>query len=89
LALFDCSISIINEAQKDRLTRLLYDQRRAELNDAASQNLLLDSDDDDETGEYTPPPAGLPSASSDRHKWWLDGGKQPCAAIQTRSGYCC
>jgi hypothetical protein len=55
------------------LNRLLYDQRRAELRDAASQNLLIDSDD--EATDYTSPSPGLPPASSDRHKWWLDRGK--------------
>ncbi|CRG89862.1 Polyphosphatidylinositol phosphatase INP52 [Talaromyces islandicus] len=80
-ALFDCSISIVNEGQKDRLNRLLYDQRRTELRDAASQNLLLDSDDD-EAADYTSPASGLPPASSDRHKWWLDRGCQVRSGLQ-------
>lgn len=73
LSLFDCTISIVDEIQKDKLGRILYDQHRSELGTMASGNNLLEDDDDVLLPSGNSP--GLPPPSSDRHKWWLDNGK--------------
>ncbi|QGA17933.1 hypothetical protein EYB26_005609 [Talaromyces marneffei] len=71
-SLFDCTISIIDEVQKDRLNRILYDRHRAEFGAMVSRGDLLE-DDDDAVRSFGNS-QGLPPASSDRHKWWLDNG---------------
>lgn len=72
-ALFDCTISIVNEAQKDKLRRALYDRHRAEFGAVKSKGNLLE--DDDGTARSFVNSQGLPPASSDRQKWWLDNGR--------------
>lgn len=69
-ATFDCAISNIDERRKEELSRALYERRKRDIEkpDASS----------DKTGEdlagYSSIAAGLPPASSDRRKWWLDNG---------------
>jgi hypothetical protein len=70
--LFDCTISIVDEVQKDKLNRILYDRHRAEFGAMISRGDSLE--DDDDTARSFNNSQGLPPASSDRHKWWLDNG---------------
>lgn len=72
-SLFDCTISIVDEVQKDKLNRILYDRHRAEFGAMISRGDLLE--DDDDTARSFSNSQGLPPASSDRHKWWLDNGR--------------
>lgn len=63
---------------KDNLRRLLYEEKQR---DALSDSInLLDLDDEDilPPGPIAP---GLPPASSDRSKWWLDNGRQHSASF--------
>ncbi|OKL60838.1 hypothetical protein UA08_03935 [Talaromyces atroroseus] len=73
LSLFDCAISIVDETQKEKLNRVLYDQHRSKLRTIASGN-LLDDDNDDDVLLPSANSLGLPPPSSDRQKWWLDNG---------------
>lgn len=68
-SLFECTISIVDEVEKDKLNRILYDRHRAEFGIMVSKGSLLE-DEDDKAGNSQ----GLPPASSDRQKWWLDNG---------------
>ena len=80
-ATFECEIRIIQEEKKAMLSKQLYDKRKKDLglrrgaidgtDDRGSE---VDSDDDDIMGYESIAP-GLPPASSDRRKWWLDGEK--------------
>jgi endonuclease/exonuclease/phosphatase family metal-dependent hydrolase len=80
-ATFECEIKIIQEEKKAMLSKELYDKRKKDLglrrgaidgtDDRGSE---ADSDDDDIMGYESIAP-GLPPASSDRRKWWLDGDK--------------
>jgi endonuclease/exonuclease/phosphatase family metal-dependent hydrolase len=78
---FECEIKIIQEEKKATLSQQLYEKRKKDLglrrgaidgtDDRGSE---ADSEDDDIMGYQSIAP-GLPPASSDRRKWWLDGDK--------------
>jgi hypothetical protein len=80
-AMFECEIQIIQEEKKAMLSKQLYEKRKKDLglrrgaidgmDDLGSD---AESDDDDLTGYESIAP-GLPPASSDRRKWWMDGDK--------------
>lgn len=71
-ATFDGVIDVIDHGLKDNLRRMLYAEKQR---DALSDSIhLLDLDDDDSTPQGSIAP-GLPPASSDRSRWWLDNGK--------------
>lgn len=72
-SMFDCTISIVDEVQKDKLNRILYDRHRAEFGAMISRGDLLE--DDDDTARSFANSQGLPAPSSDRQKWWLDNGR--------------
>jgi hypothetical protein len=73
-SVFDCLVDVVDHGLKDTIRRELYRQKQR---DALSDSInLLDLEDEDNT--YQDPIApGLPPASSDRSKWWLDNGKSP------------
>ncbi|KJZ76562.1 hypothetical protein HIM_03898 [Hirsutella minnesotensis 3608] len=78
-ATFECKVSIVNEAVREAISQELYERRKAELGDTtAHMSDGQDSEDDDLIG-YDAIEPGLPPASSDRQKWWLDN-KQPARA---------
>lgn len=71
---FDCTIDVIDLLRKDSLRRRLYNEKQR---DAMSDSVhLLDLDDEDIMGNDSIAP-GLPPASSDRSRWWLDNGLSP------------
>jgi hypothetical protein len=73
-ASFQCLISKIDEKKKEALSDELYLQRRTNVGDPTANGPMDDSDDEDLIG-YDSIEPGLPPASSDRRKWWLDNGK--------------
>lgn len=73
-ATFECTISTVNEAVKDSLSREIYERRRLDVGDRTANADSKDSDDEEITG-YDSIAPGLPPASSDRRKWWLDNGE--------------
>jgi hypothetical protein len=75
-ATFQCTISVIDEAARAQLSREIYERRSAEVGNARANANSEDSDDEDMTG-YDPIAPGLPPASSDNKKWWLDSGWIP------------
>ncbi|KAL1983930.1 hypothetical protein VTN96DRAFT_9783 [Rasamsonia emersonii] len=80
-ALFDCTISIVDEQTKDRLSRVLYDKHRREIGDLTLKFTVEDSEDEELIGYRSIAP-GFPPASSDRHKWWLDQGSHVRSTIK-------
>lgn len=72
-ATFQCLISKIDEGKKEQLSQELYRQRRAVVGDSHAAGEMDDTDDEDLIG-YDSIEPGLPPASSDRRKWWLDNG---------------
>lgn len=80
-ATFQCTISNIDEEAKEELSRSLYESRKQDIvGPTANGN---EKTDEDHVG-YLSVAAGLPPASSDRRKWWLDDG---IAAIVPSRGF--
>ncbi|ROW11528.1 hypothetical protein VMCG_01121 [Cytospora schulzeri] len=84
-ALFDCNVDIINEQIRDKISRDVYLRRKAEVGDATANVDLMDTEDEDLIG-YDAIEPGLPPASSDRQKWWLDNGKLAQSGITPPQG---
>ncbi len=82
---FQCTIQVVDEVLKDEISRRLYEKRRLEVSDGNERTERVDSDDDDDTTGYDSVAPGLPPASSDRRKWWLDNGRAIPLQIYVRS----
>lgn len=67
-ATFEATIIIVDEDIRSKLSRELYDRRRAEVGDANDLVSLIDINETTLTH-------GLPPPSSDSRKWWLSGGQ--------------
>lgn len=78
-ATFECRVSIVDEAHRDAISEDLYRRRKAEVGDAVSQLGPLEDTEDEDLIGYDAIEPGLPPASSDRQKWWLDH-RQPARA---------
>lgn len=79
-ALFDCQVSIVDEVIKDEISHEIYLKRKAEVGDATANINSEDTEDEDLIG-YDAIEPGLPPASSDRQKWWLDSGRLAQSSI--------
>ncbi|KKY17403.1 putative synaptojanin 2 [Phaeomoniella chlamydospora] len=74
-ATFECMITIVDEKLRAQLSAQIYGKRREELGtDHAVLGHDADSDEDADLLGYDAIEPGLPPASSDRRKWWLDNG---------------
>ncbi|KAK7908118.1 Inositol-1-4-5-trisphosphate 5-phosphatase 1 [Apiospora marii] len=80
-AAYQCIVNIIDEPLKEKISRGLYDRRKAEVGQTGTNLELDDSDDEDLIG-YDAIEPGLPPASSDRQRWWLENGKMAQSSIQ-------
>ncbi|KAL8936897.1 MAG: hypothetical protein Q9211_003960 [Gyalolechia sp. 1 TL-2023] len=67
-ATFECTINNIDESRKEDLSRVLYEKRKQDIAGSTADRGKSDED------LVNPIAAGLPPASSDRRKWWLDRG---------------
>ncbi|KAF2749648.1 hypothetical protein M011DRAFT_484373 [Sporormia fimetaria CBS 119925] len=83
-ATFQCTISKVDDRRKEQLSQELYRQRRAVVGDTHAAGTMEDSDDEDLLG-YDSIEPGLPPASSDRRKWWLDNGLPARSRVQPPS----
>lgn len=79
-ATFECTVSIVDEPLRDKISTEVYQRRKAEVGDGTANLDGDDSDDEDLIG-YDSIEPGLPPASSDRQKWWLDNGKMARSAV--------
>lgn len=79
-ALFDCQVSIVDEIAKTKISRDVYLKRKNDVGDATANQNTEDTEDEDLIG-YDAIEPGLPPASSDRQKWWLENGKQAQSSI--------
>ena len=80
-ATFECTITIIDEATKAAMSKKLYDKRKKEVGashaaaDSTNDDAESGTDDEADLMGYESIAPGLPPASSDRRKWWLDNNK--------------
>ncbi|KAK4038736.1 SacI homology domain-containing protein [Parachaetomium inaequale] len=79
-AVFECTVNIVNEKRRDKISREVYERRKAEVGGDTANLAGNESDDEDLIG-YDAIEPGLPPASSDRQKWWLDNGKMAKSSI--------
>lgn len=70
-ATFQCTVSIVDTSIRESLSREIYSRRRADVGNTVASARNDDTDDEDIIG-YDSIEPGLPPASSDRRKWWLD-----------------
>ncbi|KAJ5899822.1 hypothetical protein N7495_004566 [Penicillium taxi] len=76
---FDGIIDVVNHEHKDNLRRQIYEAKKGDtLSDSVH---LLDLEDEDSMPHVSIAP-GLPPASSDRNRWWLDNGAPVKATVQ-------
>ncbi|KAH8675997.1 SacI homology domain-containing protein [Xylariales sp. PMI_506] len=78
-ATFQCIVSIVDEARRSQISQELYERRKADV----GQGTALDFDESDEEDliGYDAIEPGLPPASSDRQRWWLDNGKMAQSGV--------
>ncbi|PIA90510.1 Inositol-1,4,5-trisphosphate 5-phosphatase 1 [Cercospora beticola] len=79
-ALFSCTVSVVEQAKRDQISNQLYAKRRAVVGNHTA-GATADSDDESLYG-YESIEAGLPPASSDKRKWWLDNGMPARSTVQ-------
>ncbi|WPH03674.1 Hypothetical protein R9X50_00655700 [Acrodontium crateriforme] len=71
-ALFKCTVKVVDQAKKDSISNELYTRRRQAVGNHTA-GLETDSDEESLIG-YDSVEPGLPPASSEKRKWWLDNG---------------
>ncbi|KAL2131811.1 hypothetical protein VTI74DRAFT_4583 [Chaetomium olivicolor] len=79
-AIFECTVNIVNEKLRDKISREIYERRKAEVGGETANLAENESEDEDLIG-YDAIEPGLPPASSDRQKWWLENGKMAKSSI--------
>lgn len=79
--LFRCTVSVIDQVKKDQISSQLYTRRRALVGSHLANNKIAESDDESLYGYESIEP-GLPPASSDKRKWWLDNGNPARSTVQ-------
>ncbi|KAI1356462.1 SacI homology domain-containing protein [Xylaria sp. FL0043] len=80
-ATFQCTVNIVNEALRQQISRQLYEHRKAEIGHTAAILDDQDSEDDEDLIGYDPIEPGLPPASSDQQRWWLENGKMAKSTV--------
>ena len=84
-ATFECRVSIVDEAKRNAISQELYQRRKTDVGDTVANLEGEESDDEDLIG-YDSVEPGLPPASSDRQKWWLDNGQPARAQVTVPPG---
>ncbi|KAJ8130937.1 hypothetical protein O1611_g2692 [Lasiodiplodia mahajangana] len=80
-ATFHCTVNIVDEPLRQHISRQLYERRKAEVGHTAATLDTEDSEDDEDLIGYDPIEPGLPPASSDRQRWWLENGRMAKSAV--------
>lgn len=87
-ATFELGIRVIDEEKKDALVKKLYIKRAREVKVRAGdsvedfEEISSEGDDTESVMGYQSIQEGLPPASSDKRKWWLDGNKGARSTIR-------
>ncbi|KOS21194.1 Inositol-1 [Escovopsis weberi] len=75
-ATFDCKVSLVDKPKREAISKELYERRKAEIGRSTALGGESEETDDEDLIGYDAIEPGLPPASSDRQKWWLDN-RQP------------
>jgi synaptojanin len=67
---------------RERISQELYQQRKSDVGDITAVSLSSEDTEDEDLIGYDSIEPGLPAASSDRNKWWLDNRQPARANIQ-------
>ncbi|EFY93299.1 Inositol-1,4,5-trisphosphate 5-phosphatase 1 [Metarhizium acridum] len=78
-ATFECKVNIVDEKKRENISRELYQRRKADVGDPTAHLGDGEESDDEDLIGYDSIEPGLPPASSDRQKWWLEN-RQPARA---------
>ncbi|KAM0721709.1 hypothetical protein Q7P37_002634 [Cladosporium fusiforme] len=79
--LFQCQINVVDQVTKDKINADLYAKRRAVVEGQSAPENDFETDEESLLGYESIEP-GLPPASSDRRKWWLDNGMPARSAVR-------
>ena len=74
-ALFHCTVKVEDEKRKELLGRGIYNRRRSSISSSFVNVGHADGEDDDIEIVEEPVTPGLPAASTDKQKWWLNDGE--------------
>jgi synaptojanin len=75
-SIFECTVSIVDERLRDKISREIYERRKVDVGgDTANLAAGLEESEDEDLIGYDAIEPGLPPASSDRQKWWLENGR--------------
>ncbi|KAI6779083.1 Inositol-1 [Emericellopsis cladophorae] len=88
-AAFECRVNIVDEDRREAISKELYSRRRADVGDAGTHVGDFDDTEDEDLIGYEAIEPGLPPASSDRQKWWLENkqtAKSRMSAPQGQDG---
>ncbi|PHH74230.1 hypothetical protein CDD82_5041 [Ophiocordyceps australis] len=85
-ASFECKVSIVDETLREKISQESYQRRKAELGDTTAHVGEDQETEDEDLIGYDAIEPGLPPASSDKHKWWLDHGQPARAHVMAPSG---
>ena len=80
-ATFQCTISRVNEEVRKRLSQEIYAKRRSEIGNSTANSRRDNIEEEDLLGYESIAP-GLPPASSEYRKWWLDNGLPARSTLQ-------
>ncbi|KAK5737481.1 Inositol-1,4,5-trisphosphate 5-phosphatase 1 [Elasticomyces elasticus] len=69
---FQCTVSVTDQVKKDKISSELYAKRRITVGSHTAAK--GDESDDESLLGYDSVEPGLPPASSEKRKWWLDNG---------------
>jgi hypothetical protein len=88
-ATFEMGIRVIDEEKKEALIKRLYAKRAREVMSKSSESIegfedlgSSEEDDSESVTGYKSIQEGLPAASSDRRKWWLDGDQAARSSVR-------
>ncbi|EPS42690.1 hypothetical protein H072_3317 [Dactylellina haptotyla CBS 200.50] len=86
-ATFEATIQFIDEEVKEKLSQQIYASRRDSVGAAtkysSTPNLLDYYESDEDQVDQEPLAPGLPPASSDMRKWWLDHGAPAKSTVKS------
>lgn len=86
-ATFDCDVSIVDHDRRETISQELYLKRKHDIGDTTAHIGDGNATDDEDLIGYDAVEPGLPPASSDRHKWWLDNGQPARAQVASANGH--